>query len=186
MEMIFSGLVLWILVHLIPSATPTIKSYLVNKFGENVYKSLFSILILTALFLMIYGWRHSDTFHVYQLPDYVYPVSTLLMLCSYIIYGSAVLPTRLLNYIRHPQLISVFIWSVAHLLSNGDCRSILLFSGMGLWAILEIIFINKRDGEWEKPAKPGILTEIKSLAISLVLFVAILYGHSYLSGVALV
>lgn len=51
---------------------------------------------------------------------------------------------------------------------------------------MEIIFINRRDGEWEKPAKPGILSELKSLAISLVLFVAILYGHSYLSGVALV
>jgi len=57
---------------------------------------------------------------------------------------------------------------------------------MGVWAILEIIFINKRDGEWEKPAKPGIFTEIKSFAVSLILFVAILYGHSYLSGVALV
>jgi len=186
MEMIFSGLVIWILVHLIPSATPTIKSYLVNKFGENTYKSLFSILIFSALFLMIYGWRHSETFQVFQLPDYVYPIATLLMLCSYIIYGSAVIPTRLLNYIRHPQLLSVLIWSLAHLLINGDCRSILLFSGMGIWAILEIIFINKRDVEWKKPDKPNILTEIKSIAISLVLFVAILYGHSYLSGVALV
>ncbi|MCP4270874.1 MAG: NnrU family protein [Gammaproteobacteria bacterium] len=186
MEMIFSGLVLWILVHLIPSATPNIKTDLVNKFGENTYKLLFSILIFSALFLMIYGWRHSVTTQIYQLPDYIYPISTLLMLCSYIIYGSAILPTRLLNTIRHPQLLSVFIWSFAHLLSNGDSRSILLFSGMGIWAMLEIIFINKREGEWEKPAKPAVLTEIKSLAVSLVLFVAILYGHGYLSGVALV
>ncbi len=186
MEMIFSGLVLWILVHLIPSVTPNIKAELVSKFGENTYKLLFSILIFTALFLMIYGWRHSVTTQIYQLPGTIYPLSIFLMLCSYIIYGSAILPTRLLNTIRHPQLLSVFIWSVAHLLSNGDSRSILLFSGMGVWAILEIIFINKREGEWEKPAKPGVLTEIKSLAVSLVLFVAILYGHGYLSGVRLV
>jgi len=186
MEMIFSGLVIWILVHLIPSVTPNIKSNLVNKFGENTYKLLFTILIFSALFLMIYGWRHSITSQIYQLPDYIYPISTLLMLCSYIIYGSAILPTRLLNIIRHPQLLSVFIWSFAHLLSNGDSRSILLFSGMAIWAILEIIFINKREGEWKKPAKPGVLTEIKSLAVSLVLFVAIVYGPGYLSGVVLV
>ena len=35
-------------------------------------------------------------------------------------------------------------------------RSILLFGGLLIWAVLEIVFLNRRDGAWKKPeAKPG-------------------------------
>jgi len=168
MEFIITGIVLWSLVHLMPSIAPGIKSSLNNKFGVNGYKLLFTILIVSSIFLMVYGWRHSSTAFLYQLPSAIKHLNSILMLFSFICFGSAILPTRLLEFIRHPQLMFVISWSVAHLLVNGDSRSVLLFSSMAIWAILEIIFINKRDGEWIKPKAPGFMMELKSLVLSLV------------------
>jgi len=187
MDIILIGLFLWISVHLIPAVTPQFKNYLLNKLGENNYKLLFTISIAFSIFLIVYGWRHSTTSFLYVLPDMIYTISSILLLFSCVLFASTILPTRLLKFIRHPQLLFVLCWSVAHLLINGDSRSVLLFSGMAIWAILEIIFINKRDGDWIKMEKnPMLSTEIKSIILSLALFAAIIFGHEYLSGIALI
>ena len=88
-------------------------------------------------------------------------------------------------YVRHPQLTSKIVWLIAHLLVNGDSRSIILFGSMGLWAALEIIAINRRSGEWEKAAPPARPREIKGLVISLVIFAVAAYAHPYIVGVSL-
>ena len=64
----------------------------------------------------------------------------------------------------------------------GDSRSVLLFGGMGLWAILEIIFINRREGEWVKQPVPGWAREIRGLAISLVVFIVIVMLRPYIAA----
>ncbi|MDX2476612.1 MAG: NnrU family protein, partial [Gammaproteobacteria bacterium] len=64
----------------------------------------------------------------------------------------------------------IIVWSIAHILLNGDSRSIILFGSMGLWAALEIIVINRRSGKLEKAAPPAWPREIKGLVISLVIF----------------
>ena len=185
MEILIAGILLWSVVHLIPSVLPDFKTNLKNKFGENGFKLLFTILIILSIFLIVYGWRHSTTTVIYQLPSAATPIAVILMLVAFILFVNAILPTRLLRMVRHPQLMFIISWSLAHLLVNGDSRSIVLFAGMGLWAILEIIFINKRDGDWVKSAIPGLSQELKSLALSLILFVVAIIGHHYLAGVSL-
>ncbi len=61
------------------------------------------------------------------------------------------------------------VWATAHLLLNGDSRSVLLFGWLGIWALLEIVFISRREGEWVKKPVPGWSREIRGLAISLVI-----------------
>ena len=54
---------------------------------------------------------------------------------------------RVVGVIRHPQLTAVKLWAVAHLLVNGDSASLLLFGGLLVWAVLEVVIINKQDGK---------------------------------------
>jgi uncharacterized membrane protein len=53
---------------------------------------------------------------------------------------------------RHPQLIAVKTWAIAHLLVNGDVPSLILFGGLLAWAVVEVILINRQTA-WTKPAK---------------------------------
>ncbi len=185
MEILVLGLVLWTFVHLIPAMAPKLKKILVLRIGANTFKLVFTILIVMSVSLIVYGWRNSETSILYVLPDFIYPISTTILLLSYLLFASAIVPNRFLSFIRHPQLMFVITWAVAHLLMNGDIRSITLFSGMGVWAILEIAFINKRDGMRVKKPTPTLSTTIKSLTLGLILFIAIVFGHQFLSGVAL-
>ncbi len=86
--------------------------------------------------------------------------------------------------IRHPQLTGFAIWAGAHLLANGDRQSLILFGGLGLWAVLAILFINRRDGAWVKPDPLPMTAEVKPLAIAIVGFAVLFFAHPWLFGVS--
>jgi uncharacterized membrane protein len=185
MELLIAGLLIWSLVHLAPSLAAPLKQKLVTQLGENVYKLLFAVLIFASLALIIFGWRSTVASHLYQLPGFTRHIGMLLVLIAFILFGASNYPTRIKQFIRHPQMAAVIVWASAHLVLNGDSRSILLFGGLGLWAILEIVFINRRDGEWVKQPAPGWAMEARGLAISLVVFVVVVMLHPYMTGVAI-
>ncbi len=185
MEILILGLMLWSLVHFIPSVAQPVKKGWISMLGEIGYKISFAVLILCSLALIVYGWRHTIPTHIYALPIIVKPIAVILMVFAFVLFGAAKYPTRIKNYIHHPQLTSIIVWSVAHLLANGDNRSFVLFGWMGTWAILEIIFINRREGEWVKRPLPRWSQEFKGLAISLVIFIVAAAAHPYIAGVSL-
>ena len=79
-------------------------------------------------------------------------------------------------------VIGVAVWSVAHLIVNGEVRSWILFGGLGVWAIIEIFAINARDEAWTKPKAPGVVVEIRTWVISIVIFVVLLVLHDFYAG----
>ncbi|MFC1664180.1 NnrU family protein [Pseudomonadota bacterium] len=185
MEIMVLGLLLWSSVHLMPSLAQPVKKIVIHSLGETGYKIAFAVLIVISLVLIVYGWRHTIPDYIYALPIVVKPIAVALMLVAFILFGAAKYPTRIKSYIRNPQLTSVIVWSVAHLLANGDSRSIVLFSWMGTWALLEIIFINRREGIWVKQSVPSWPKELRGVAISLVVFVVVIFIHPYIAGVSL-
>ena len=186
MMMLISGLVIWSIVHLLPSLAPERKQQIIERRGETVYKLSFTICILAALALIIFGWRSTVPVFLYQAPVGLVHFSKLLVLIAFILFGASNYPTRIKNFVRHPQLMGVVVWASAHLVINGDSRSIWLFGGLATWAILEMVFINRRDGEWVKQPVPGWGREIRGLIISLVVFLVVAMIHPYIAGVAIV
>jgi uncharacterized membrane protein len=81
--------------------------------------------------------------------------------------------------------MSIIIWSIAHLILNGDIRSLLLFGWMSVWAAMEILFINRREGKWVKQPSPAWGRELKRLAIGLAIFVVAVLAHQYIAGVSI-
>lgn len=184
MILLILGVALWCGVHLIPSLGPSLKLALIQKLGENGYKGVFSVFMISAIILIVVGWRATDPYLVYESPDWAGPSTTLLMFNAIVLFVAANHPTRIKQIIRHPQLTGVFLWSVAHLLSNGDSRSLILFGGLGLWSLIEIRLINAREGAWVKPQAPSMLIELRGLVISLAVFVGALFLHPYFAGVS--
>ncbi len=182
MTLLITGLLFWSVVHLTPAMAAGIKRTWINRLGENGYAISFAVLIVCSLVLIVSGWRSSAPVPVYVPPVSLKPVTGLLMLLSLMLFVASAHATRVRRMVRHPQMTGVILWSVAHLLQNGDTRSIILFGWLGIWAILEIIFINRRDGKWVKAAPPSLAIEIRYIVISLVAFVIIIFIHSLISG----
>ena len=183
MELLISGLLIWSMVHFIPSLAPAAKLKLTGLLSETGYKLTFTVLIIVSLALIIFGWRSSTPSQLYVLPGVVRHVAVVLILLAFVLFTAAQFPTRIKNYIRHPQLTGVAVWALAHLLLNGDSRSVFLFGGLGVWAVLEIILINRRDREWTKKSPPGWTGELKLIAISIVTFIVVVMVHPYIAGV---
>ena len=88
--------------------------------------------------------------------------------------------------IRHPQLSALVLWGAAHLLANGESRSLVLFGTFALWALIQMFFINRRDGAWQKPDPVPLSRDIIVGVIALVVYTALVFGHGYFSGVPLI
>ena len=185
MKLLIAGLIIWSLVHLIPSLASPLKHKLTSRLGEKGYKLTFTVLILISIALIVFGWRSIEPVTLYMLPYGLRHAFMLMILIAFILMGASNYPTRIKSFIRHPQLTGVVVWALAHLLLNGDNRSIVLFGWLGAWAILEIILINRREGAWVKQASPGWARELRGLVISLVVFVVFAVAHPYFTGVAL-
>lgn len=180
------GVVIWSGVHFIKSIGAPLRTMLIEGIGENGYKGAFALSVLAGLVLIVIGWRSTLPSPLYYPPVWTAPVATALMIASFVLFGAANMATRIKRFIRHPMLTGMVLWSVAHLIANGDTRSVVLFGGLGLWALIEMHFINARDGEWIKPEAPSMAVEIRGLAIGLVIFAAAFFLHPYFAGVAII
>jgi uncharacterized membrane protein len=159
---------------------------MIGKVGEGGYKGIFSLALIAAILLMVFGWRSIEQpAYLYHLPAWTRHLGMLLVLIAFFLFGSSQQATRINRIIRHPQLTGLVVWAAAHLMMNGDSRSLVLFGGLGLWAILEMVFINRREGDWVKPEPEGWGKEIRVAIISLAIFVAIVFAHPWLAGVAI-
>jgi uncharacterized membrane protein len=183
MGLLIAGLVLWSIVHLYPSLASQSRDGLVARLGNNAYRGVFAFLILTALAMIVFGWKSAVPSAVYAPPLPGSPVVSALMLAAFILFVAAQAKTNIKRVLRHPQLTGLVVWAAAHLLANGDSRSIVLFGGLGLWGLLAIILINRRDGDWQKPDAAPLSSDLKVLFISAVAFGVVLYFHQWLFGV---
>jgi uncharacterized membrane protein len=184
MVMLVSGVLLWAIVHMIPGPGRTLRQVLVLGVGEKPYKGVFSLALIASLLLIVFGWRSTPPQPVYLPPAWGGIAAIALMPVAIFLFGASHAKTRVKRFIRHPQLSSIVVWSGAHLLANGDDRSLVLFGGMGLWAILEILVINRRDRQWIKPPVPSMAAEIRGIVIAAVVFAVLVFLHPKFAGVA--
>lgn len=186
MTLLILGIVIWSTAHLAPALATGRRNELVARIGEPRYKLVFTVVILTSLGLMIAGWKAADYVTVYGVATSLRAVTLLLMLISMLLFVASATKNNLKRRLRHPQMTAVILWSIAHLLSNGDAASVVLFGGLGVWAAIEIIAINRRDGQWQKPGKQARRNDIVTIAVGLAAFAALLLLHPWISGVNLI
>lgn len=184
MVWLYLGVFLFVMVHFIRGLAPDMRESLIERFGENPYKGIFSLALLLSVTLIVIGWRSTTPQLIYLPPSWGVPMASVLMLFAVILFGAAHQPTRIKRYIRHPQLTGMAVWSGSHLLSNGDLRSLVLFGGLGIWALIEMPLINRREGAWQRPYPPALSVEFRGIVISAVIFVVLVYLHPYFAGVS--
>lgn len=185
MDLLLAGILLWSAVHYIPGLTPNFRATVIAKLG-NAYRGVFSLLIVASIAMIVFGWRSMTPEYIYAPPEFAHTATLILMFLSIFLLGSAKGEANIKRYIRHPMLMGVITWGIAHLLSNGDNRSILLFGGMIIWATVEILVINKREGEWIVPEQVPLKHDIKKLVISSIVYTVLIFIHPYLSGVPVI
>ena len=188
MAYLISGLALFILVHIVPSQV-SLRQWLIGRFGEAIYKILYSAIALAGLALIIIGYRLAPAVDLWHPPYWMRHVTLLFMLPVFPLLIEAYLPGQLRAKFPHPMLLAVKIWAFAHLLANGDLASSLLFGSFLLWAVYDRISLKKRDAIYGRPLIVGPQrNDWIALIVGLAIYAYFVIGdgHTLLIGVPLV
>ncbi len=178
------GVILWSVAHVIPSLAPGVRARLIERLGDKGYKIGFALTIVGSIILMVIGWRSAAADVVYEPPGFGRHLAMLLMLIAFLLFAFAHGKSNLKRFIRHPQLTALVVWAIAHLLANGDSRSVTLFGVLGVWALIEMVLINRRDGAAILPEPRPWSAEAKPVIIGVVMYVIFILLHPFLFGVS--
>lgn len=183
MVLFLTGLISVIGLHLIPYFGIRFRSKIIARIGKGPYMGGFAVAVLAAFTALVFGWQATDPGFLYVPPTWGMHVTATATLFGFILFIASNAPTNLRRLIRHPQMTGVFLWSAGHLFSNGEIRSVLLFGGFALWAIVSILAANRRDQVWIMPEKQPLIKDIITVAIALTLFAGFIHFHEALIGV---
>jgi uncharacterized membrane protein len=183
MILLVSGILLFAGVHFVPALLPTLRGAAIQRLGEGPYKGTFSLLLLASFALIIVGWRNTVPTPLYQPPGALHDVALGLIAVAFLLLVVSTRRSRLRALVRHPQLTGVALWGVAHLLLNGDNRAIVLFGGMALWALVEMVAISKRQGVWIRTDAPSWSAEGVTVIIAALTIAVTIHLHPWFSGV---
>lgn len=169
------GLILWIGAHVFKRLAPDARERMGKKGRGPI-----SLAILAGLALMIVGYRAAEYTPVYDPIPGIGHLNNLVMLISVFCFGLGASKGVLVDKVRHPMLTGVILFAIAHLLVNGDLASVILFGGLGFWALAEMVLINRAEGAWDRPAPGTLKGDIKNAIITLVIYVVVTGIHIWL------
>lgn len=178
------GVLIWSAVHLFPAVAQGPRSRIVKAMGEGPYKGVFALLLVASIALIVVGWIVAESQAVYDPPGWGAAAAKILMLVALVLFVSSVTKTHAKGLVRHPQLSGVLVWGIAHLFANGDSHALIVFGGLGIWAVVEIAALNRRDGPWQRPERPSTRRELLPVGVGIVAYGLIQLVHSFAFGVA--
>ena len=188
MSRLVFGVLIWGLVHFFPALAPELKKSLIGRIGEYGYKGVFTVLMIIAIFMIITGWSSLTPIEpavlaeFYIAPEWGGHAAAALVLIGFILFLAPYPPNNIKRLLRHPQLIGFACWGVGHLLAVGTARSLVFFGGLTVWALLEIVLINRRDGAWVKPEKAPLKNDVTMVLFAILVYMAFLFTHHLLFG----
>jgi uncharacterized membrane protein len=143
MTLLIIGIVVFLGLHLLP-AVSGLREKLVGRLGENGYKALFSLLSIAGFVLLVYGFAKAPVIQVWSPPGWTRWVAIVLMLPAFIFLVAAYVPGKIKSRLKHPFLVAIKTWALAHLIANGDLASIILFGSFLAYAVFDRITLKRR------------------------------------------
>lgn len=173
MVLLISGVALWWAAHLFKRVAPERRAAMGDK-----GKGLVAILLILSVFLMARGYGQAGGPVWWGPSPALVGINNLLVLLAFYLYAADGMKTRVTAWIHHPQLTGFSLWAFAHLLTNGDLPSFILFGGLLVWALVEIVILN-RAGAWKRrtgpfPVRKEIMAAVGAVVVTLV--VGLIHG----------
>jgi uncharacterized membrane protein len=194
MAILILGLVLFLGIHCVSIVSPKGRDRLVQRLGEGAFKGVYSLVSLAGFVLIVWGYGLSREAPVmlYAMPSGFRHLAALLMLPVFVLLLAAYLPGRIQRATKHPMLLAVKLWALAHLLAQsvtgGSLADVLLFGGFLIWAVADRISLKRRAAAGGLRAVPALPASDFNDAIAVVgglaVYVAIvLWLHAAWFGV---
>ncbi|RCS23429.1 NnrU family protein [Phyllobacterium salinisoli] len=184
------GLLIFLGIHSVQIVAPQWRKAKIAEWGGGKWKGFYSLVAAIGFVLIVWGFslaRPTAPF-LYEPPVWMKHITLLLMMFSFIFLAMAEMPAgRLKPKIRHPMLVGVKIWALAHLLANGDLASLILFLSVLAWAVWDRIAIKRRErAEGAAVIASGpVVNDVLAVIVGLAIYILFVWKlHEWLIGVS--
>lgn len=145
MSQLILGLVLFLGMHSVSIFAEGFRDRMVEK-SELVWKAVYGLVSIAGIVLIVqgYGAARMDPVILYTPPVWLRHLAALLLLPIFILFFAPYLPGKIKQATKHPQLVAVKLWAVAHLLVNGTLADVLLFGAFLVWAVVDRVSLKRR------------------------------------------
>ena len=180
------GLVVFLGAHLFVTFRDE-RERMIARLGMPAYRGLFALNALIGLALIVWGYaryRATGWIQVWSPPEFMRHITVGLMLFAVIFVTAAFIPSHIKKSLKHPMLAGVKTWALAHLLSNGDLGSILLFGSFLAWGVYARIAAKRRGDLGTTTAPAGWGNDVIVVLLGVVLYLALGFAfHPIVIGV---
>ena len=188
MTLLILGLLIFLGVHSISIFAPGWRTSQIERRGESAFKAAYALLSLASFALLIYGYgvARQSLVVLYTPPTFTRHIALLLMLPVFPLLFAAYLPGRIKVAAKHPMLLAVKLWALAHLLVNGTLHDAILFGAFLVWAVADRISVKRRTVARAVPgAPPSPMNDVIAVVGGLAAYaVFVLWAHLKLIGVS--
>jgi len=188
MSYLILGLVIFLGAHSVRIFAEDWRTRTIARVGPNPWKGVYSLISIAGFVLLVWGYGQARQAGgvLYDPPLFLYPITSLLTLISFVLLAAAKVPgNHIKAAVGHPMVAGVKLWAFAHLLSNGGLADVVLFGAFLVWAIVDFIAARKRDRSagTSYPAGSGARTAMTVVAGVVAWVVFAFWAHLWLIGV---
>ena len=142
------GLLLFLGVHSVRIFADDWRQKRLDTLGEAAWKGTYSLVSIAGFALIVWGYgvARQTPVVLWVPPVGLRHAASLLTLASFVLLAATYVPGNALKAkLKHPMVLGIKLWALAHLLSNGNLADVLLFGSFLLWAILSFRAARLRD-----------------------------------------
>ena len=187
MYFLIAGTVLFFATHLYSAfRTRTPGQDIRVRMGTMKYMGLYSLISGLGFVLMLWGYGLArPSMQIYTPPNWGIAANMSLMLPALILLLAAYGPRGYIKqYTKHPMVLSIILWSVGHLLANGELNSIILFGSFLVYALIDRMAVLGRP---EPLKKPTIIGDLYAVIVGVVVYyLFIKHLHELIIGVPII
>jgi uncharacterized membrane protein len=165
-------------------AVPALRQSLAARFGEQRYRGLFSLVSAAGLVVIVAGYAHASSasremlFAPFPAARSAAPVA---MMVAFVLFASANMRGHIRRVVQHPMLLGLIIWSLVHLLANGEVRATVLFGAFLAYALVDLASAISRRAV--KAFQPQFKYDLMAVVGGLVVAYLVVVFHRVLFGV---
>jgi uncharacterized membrane protein len=187
MTLLILGIAIFLGVHSLASFRET-RARLIERYGLSRYKTVYSLVAAIGLGLIIFGfgsYRAAGMIQLWSPPPWTRHIAMPLVWFAFVALASGrAPPSRIRGWLRHPMLVGVKSWALAHLLVNGDIGGMVLFGSFLAWAVYDRIAVKKRGDMGAERLNTFTRGDAIAVGAGTAVYVLVLLLHPWLFGVS--
>ena len=172
MTLLILGLVLFLGVHSTRIVAEGWRTRFVAQRGEMAWKGIYALLSIAGFVLILWGYGQArlQPVMLWGSPTWTRHLAALLTVPAFIFLVAAYVPGNAIKaMLKHPMVLGVKVWALAHLLANNTLADALLFGGFLVWAVFSYRAARGRDranGTVYAPGRalPTVITVVVGMA----------------------